>query len=146
MKDLVAAGIDEWNEFEPEGIISFRYTDDPHQAQILVFFTDVFHEENQPGGIATGGITSAQIYPLEQAQRINIAQKPVVIELSTIINSTADKLQGAAAHEFGHALGIKAHSPYREDIMYVDRVVNFLSPSDRATLRYLYSKQPDYVM
>jgi predicted Zn-dependent protease len=77
---------------------------------------------------------------------MNIAQKPIVIELSTIINNTNEKLRGAAAHEFGHALGIKAHSPYREDLMYIDRVVNDLSSGDRATLHYLYSKQPDYVL
>lgn len=146
MNDLVAAGIDEWSEFEPEGIISFRFTDDPRKAQILIFFTDVFAGGDQTGGIAVGGITSAQVYSWKQAQRINIAQKPVVTELSTVINNTNDKLRGAAAHEFGHALGIKAHSPYREDLMYVDRIVNELSPSDKATLRYLYSKQPEYVL
>jgi predicted Zn-dependent protease len=146
VNDVVAAGIQEWSEFEPEGTVSFRFTDDPHKAQILVFFTDVFAGGSQTGGIAVGGITSAQVYPWQQAQQLNIAQKPVVTELSTVINNTSDKLRGAAAHEFGHALGIKAHSPYREDLMYVDRVVNDLSPSDKATLRYLYSKQPAYVL
>lgn len=143
---VVAAGFEEWRQFESEGLFSFGFTDDPRKAQILVFFTDAFREANSPGGISVGGITSAQIYPWAQAQQIKIAQKPVIVELATYINSSEDKMRGASAHEFGHALGIKAHSPYREDLMYVDRVVNDLSPADKATIRMLYSKQPAYVM
>ncbi len=146
INDLVASGFEEWREFESEGLISFGFTDDPKKAHILVFFTDVFKDSSEPGGINVGGITSAQVYPLAQAQQIKIAQKPVIIELSTVINSTPERMRGAAAHEFGHALGIKAHSPYREDLMYVDRIVNELSPSDKATLRYLYHQTPAYVM
>lgn len=143
---VVAAGIEEWREFESEGLFSFGFTDDPRKAHILVFFTDMFREAASPGGISVGGITSAQIYPYEQAQQMKIAQKPVVIELSTMINSTENKMRGASAHEFGHALGIKAHSPYREDLMYVDRIVEELSPVDKAVIRYLYRRTPAYVM
>jgi hypothetical protein len=144
---VVASGIEQWREFESEGLISFGFTDDPRKAHVLVFFTDAFREANSPGGISVGGITSAQIYPQAQALQINIAQKPVIIELATMTNSNPDKLRGASAHEFGHALGIKAHSPYREDLMYVDRVVDELSPSDKATFRWLYRRpKADYVM
>ncbi len=146
VNDQVAAGIEQWREFEGEGLFSFAFTDDPRLAHILVFFTDAFHDANSPGGIMVGGITSAQVYPLAQAQQMKIAQKPVVIELSTLVNSTEEKMQGASAHEFGHALGIKAHSPYREDIMYADRIVNQLSAADKATIRYLYHSKPQWVM
>ncbi|MBI4533249.1 MAG: matrixin family metalloprotease, partial [Candidatus Melainabacteria bacterium] len=142
----VASGFEQWREFESEGLISFGFTDDPRKAHILVFFTDAFQDASSPGGVGVGGITSAQIYPYSQAQQMKIAQKPVVIELATMINSTEGKLRGAAAHEFGHALGIKAHSPYREDLMYVDRIVEDLSPSDKATFRYLYRQVPQYVL
>jgi predicted Zn-dependent protease len=144
--DQVAAGIEQWREFEKEGLFSFAFTDDPRNAHIMVFFTDNFKESDAPGGIAVGGVTSAQIYPYAQAQQVKIRQKPVIIELSTSVNHTPQKMQGATAHEFGHALGIKAHSPYREDIMNVDRVVDFLSPSDKATIRYLYHKPLQWVM
>jgi predicted Zn-dependent protease len=53
---------------------------------------------------------------------------------------------GASAHEFGHALGIKAHSPYRDDIMHENRIVNQLSPADKTTIRNLYRSKPAYVM
>jgi hypothetical protein len=146
MNDQVAAGIEQWREFEGEGLFSFAFTDDPRMAHVLIFFTDAFRDATAPGGIMVGGITSAQVYPVSQAKQMKIAQKPVVIELSTLVNSTEEKMQGASAHEFGHALGIKAHSPYREDIMFADRIVNHLSAADKATIRFLYHSQPQFVM
>lgn len=146
VNDQVAAGIEQWRQFEGEGLFSFGFTDNPKKAHILIFFTDAFRDADAPSGIMVGGITSAQVYPYELSQRIKIAQKPVVIELATLVNNTDEKMQAATAHEFGHALGIKAHSPYREDIMYADRVVNYLSPADKATIRYLYHSIPKWVM
>ena len=146
MNDQVAAGIEQWREFEGEGLFSFAFTDDPHNANIMIFFTDAFRDANSPGGIMVGGITSAQVYPYALAQKQKIGQKPVVIELSTLVNSTDEKMQASSAHEFGHALGIKAHSPYREDIMYAFRVVDHLSPADKATIRYLYKSTPQWVL
>ncbi len=142
----VAAGIEQWRRFESEGLFSFGFVEDPRDAHILVFYTDAFKDAAGPGGINVGGITSAQIYPLAQAQQIKIAQKPVIIELALSINHTPERLRASSAHEFGHALGIKAHSPYRDDIMYVDRVVEDLSPADIATIRKLYHSTPGYVM
>lgn len=144
--DQVAAGIEEWRQFENEGLISFAFTDNPRNANICIFFTDIFKGGNGPGGIAIGGNTAAQMYPLSLAQKINIKQKPVIIELSTLVNNTPQKMMGASAHEFGHALGIKAHSPFREDLMYGDRVVNSLSEADKATIRWLYKQQPQWVL
>jgi predicted Zn-dependent protease len=146
VNDQVAAGIEQWREFQNEGLFSFAFTDDPHNANVVVFFVDAFEQSDTPGGIMVGGNTSAQVYPVAQAQQMKIAQKPVVIELSLLVDNTDQKVQGAAAHEFGHALGIKAHSPYREDIMYSDRVVDHLSPADKATIRYLYRAKPQWVM
>jgi predicted Zn-dependent protease len=146
INDQVATGIEQWRQFENEGLFKFAFTDDPHNANICVFFCGAFKDATQVGGINIGGITSAQVYPREQAEKMNIKQKPVVIELSTGVNSSPERMIGAAAHEFGHALGIKAHSPYRDDIMYVDRVVNQLSDGDRATIRWLYHRVPQYVM
>jgi len=143
---LVQAGIMQWKQFEAEGLFSFVFTQDPREAQIMVFFVDNFREASSPGGISVGGNTCAQIYPLAQAMSINIQQKPVVIELSTRVNEIPEKMIGATAHEFGHALGIKAHSPYREDIMNENRVVTQLSAADKATIRRLYKTKPAYVM
>ena len=45
-------------------------------------------------------------------------------------------------HELGHALGIFAHSPNVDDIMYSDPVVTTLSPRDRATAELAYHTEP----
>ncbi len=142
----VQAGIMQWKQFEREGLFSFDFVDDPRQAQIMVFFVDAFRDSSSPGGIMVGGNTCAQLYPLAQAQSVNIQQKPVIIELSTRVNETPEKMIGATAHEFGHALGIKAHSPYRDDIMCENRIVTQLSAADKATIRKLYHLKPGYVM
>jgi predicted Zn-dependent protease len=142
----VQAGISEWSQFQNEGLFSFTFTDNPREAQIMVFFVDAFRDSTSPGGIMVGGNTCAQVYPLAQAMSVNIQQKPVIIELSTLVNSTPEKMLGATAHEFGHALGIKAHSPYRDDIMHENRIVTQLSPADKATIRRLYKSKPAYVM
>jgi predicted Zn-dependent protease len=146
VNDQVAAGIEEWRQFENEGLFRFAFTDDPHNANILIFFCASFPGSSQPGGINVGGITSAQIYTPEQAHSTDKKHKPVIIELSTVINGSPEKMLGASAHEFGHALGIKAHSPYRDDIMYGDRLVNQLSEGDKATIRWLYHQTPKYVL
>lgn len=140
--DVVGAGFDQWNEFENERLFAFRYVDDPRLADILVFFTDSFKDANEAGGISIGGNTSAQIYPKSTPGK----HKPVVIELPTMINGTDERMFGAATHEFGHALGIKAHSDKRQDIMFADRIVTSLSASDKATIRYLYHQNTQWVM
>lgn len=142
----VAAGIEQWRQFQNEGLVSFGFTTDPKQAQIFVFFVSAFRGASGPGGINVGGNTCAQLFTPDQLRDPRYKQKPVIIELSTAVNHIPEKMQGASAHEFGHALGIKAHSPYRNDIMYADRVVNTLSEGDKNTIRKLYQVQPQYFM
>jgi predicted Zn-dependent protease len=45
-------------------------------------------------------------------------------------------------HEIGHALGIFAHSPNTDDIMYADPVVSNLSRRDRSTAELAYHTEP----
>ncbi len=157
MNDLAAAGIEEWREFETEGLISFDFTEDPRLAHILVFWTDGFKDADSAGGTFVHALTCSQPLPIAKAQELaaagkkiapvgyvmagqaDLIQNPVVIEIGT---SSEARLRGATAHEFGHALGIIKHSPYREDLMYVDRVVEDLSPGDKATFRALYRTAP----
>ncbi len=141
-----AAGFEEWRQFENEGLFHFLFTDNPKEANVLVFFVDAFRDGSAPGGINIGGNTTAKVNTPANVHSGKVPKLPVVIELSTLVNGTPDKMIGAAAHEFGHALGIKAHSPYRDDIMYVDRIVDQLSPADKSTIRWLYHQNPQMVM
>jgi hypothetical protein len=45
-------------------------------------------------------------------------------------------------HEMGHAIGIFAHSPNPEDIMYADPEVELLSARDRRTAEAVYHTPP----
>ncbi len=157
---IAAAGFEEWRQFETEGLVSFDFTDDPKMAHILVFWTDGFKDADAPGGVYVQALTCSQQLPVDKARELeaagrkivpvgyvvpgrgDIIQNPVVIELGV---GSEFRLHGAAAHEFGHALGIIKHSPYREDLMYVDRVVDELSPGDKETFRRLYHASPQGV-
>jgi hypothetical protein len=142
----VAAGIEQWRQFESEGLMRFGFTTDPKSAHVLVFFTDQFQGAAGPGGTNVGALTCAQLFTPQQTQMEMYRQKPVIMEFSTRVNHLPEKMQGSATHEFGHALGIKAHSPFRDDIMYENNVVYLLSEGDKATIRLLYRSEPKYVM
>ena len=47
-----------------------------------------------------------------------------------------------SVHEMGHAIGIFAHSPDPEDIMYANPEVELLSPRDRRTAETVYHTPP----
>jgi predicted Zn-dependent protease len=145
MNEMVATGFEQWRELENEGVIKFGFVDSPQNADILVFFTDRFVGAAGPGGTDVHALTMGQVFTGEQVtQKIARGEPVVPIVMELKVNEDAARLQADAAHEFGHALGIKAHSPYREDIMYENRIVDVLSPSDKATLRKLYRTIPRY--
>ncbi|MDZ4835027.1 MAG: matrixin family metalloprotease [Candidatus Melainabacteria bacterium] len=142
----VAAGIEQWRQFETEGLLRFGFTTNPQEAQIMVFFNDNFQGAAGPGGTNVGALTCAQLFTPEQVLLPQFRQKPVIMEFSTRVNHLPEKMQSSATHEFGHALGIKAHSPYRDDIMNENNVVFSLSEGDKATIRLLYKTEPKFVM
>ncbi|MBX9669718.1 MAG: hypothetical protein K2X93_18995, partial [Candidatus Obscuribacterales bacterium] len=101
MNYQVAAGIEQWRQFENEGLLSFGFTSDPRNAQILVFFNDQFKGAAGPGGTNVGALTMAQLFtPAQQANPL-YKQKPVIMEFSTAVNHLPEKMQASAAHEFG---------------------------------------------
>jgi hypothetical protein len=145
MNDSVAEGFELWREFEKEGLLSFGFVDSPEQADVMVFFTDHFVGAAGPGGTDVHALTMGQVFtPQQVAMKMQRGEPTVPIVMELCVNEEFGKMQADAAHEFGHALGIKAHSPYREDIMYVHRAVSHLSAADKATLRALYKAQPKY--
>jgi predicted Zn-dependent protease len=151
MSSAAKTGIEQWKEFENEGLFSFVFVDDPSQANIFLFWAEKFTGDEGAGGVSTGGNTVAVLYDACEvhSREASIGQPlqgtPIIIELQ-VLSGEYDRLQARAAHEFGHALGIKEHSPYNEDLMCVNGIARLLSNSDRATIRWLYRQRPQYVM
>ena len=151
MSSAAAVGIEQWKEFQNEGLLAFDFVDDPSQANILLFWTDGFTGDEGVGGVSTGGNTVAVLYDAKEVHAKEalaggrpLQGTPVIIELRAA--DSFDKLQARAAHEFGHALGIKAHSPYNQDLMCVNGIAKQLSGADKATIRWLYRQQTPLLM
>lgn len=144
-------GIEQWKQFQNEGLFSFEFVDDPTIANIFLFWAERFTGDEGVGGVSTGGNTVAVLYDANEVRtrEASIGQPlqgtPVIIELQ-VMQDSYERLQARAAHEFGHALGIKAHSPYNQDLMCVNGIAKLLSNSDKATIRWLYRQKPQYVM
>lgn len=151
MNYAAANGFEQWRDLENEGVISFGFVNDPRQANVIVMFVDRFVDGTEAGGTSVHGYTIGTKYPADQLweleakgePRPNYTLTPVVMLLTA--DENYGKLSASACHEFGHVLGIVGHSPYREDIMYKDRIVETLSPADKATLRKLYKTRPAYL-
>lgn len=78
------------------------------------------------------------------------AQFKPVITLLRVTNQRGEAMplshiKAAAAHEFGHALGIEGHSNNPQDLMSVFYGRGVISPNDAATIRHLYHMPPDLV-
>jgi predicted Zn-dependent protease len=150
--EAVIAGISMWKPFEKEGLFSFQLVDDPAEADIYVFF--VHHFVNKMGLALFAndirGYTAKRSFPLKAVlagQAVDF--KPVLIQIRTTDQQGAplsyDKMRAAAAHEFGHALGIEGHSTNPNDLMSVYYGSGTISANDAATIRYLYHLTPDLI-
>ncbi|HEY9789881.1 MAG TPA: matrixin family metalloprotease [Candidatus Obscuribacterales bacterium] len=145
MNEWTANGFEKWRPLEQQGVISYVFVDDPTKADVLVFFTEHFTGADGPGGTSVHGLTSGQAFTAEQvAQKTRLGDRPWPLVMELKVSPDERRLTGDAAHEFGHALGIKAHSEYNNDIMYANRIVDDPSGSDFATLRNLYKQTPKY--
>lgn len=152
MNTAAKEGIEQWREFQNEGLLSFEFVDDPALATVFLFWAERFSGDEGVGGVSTGGNTVAVLYDANDVRSKEASlgralqnMPPVVIELQTRSDSF-EQLQARAAHEFGHALGIKEHSPYNQDLMCVNGIAKYLSASDKATIRWLYRQKTPYLM
>ncbi len=145
-------GFNQWKRFEKEGIFSFEYTNDPESADVHVFFTHHFVGKSGMALFAKDykGLTSKRsFYRKDIDAGKEIPFKPVVVLLKTTDITdkvlTLPAMRAAAAHEFGHVLGIEEHSRSPGDLMSLYYGNGSISPRDADTIRYLYKLKPDLV-
>ncbi len=151
-RTAVLNGIASWKRFESEGLFSYQLTEEPQEADIHVFFVNHFVNNLAMALFANDirGYTSKRSFPYQAVvAHKKIPFKPVVIVLRCTDKAgnpmVLPKMQAAAAHEMGHALGIEGHSPNSGDLMSIYYGNGTISSSDAATIRYLYSQTPDLV-
>jgi predicted Zn-dependent protease len=144
------AGINMWKPFEKEGLFSYTITNDPTEADIYVFWTHHFVNKLGLALFANDirGVTSKESFSYKAIMSGQHADfKPVVILLRTTQSDgtiiSFEKMRAAAAHEFGHALGIEGHSSNPNDLMSIYYGHGCLSVNDAATIRHLYHLVPD---
>ena len=148
----VIDGINQWKLFEKEGLFSFVFTDDPSDADIYIFWINHFVTKMGFGLLANDirGYTAKRSFWYKE---IMAGAQPEFKPVLTLIRTTnqrgeprtLDQMRAAAAHEFGHALGIEGHSANPQDLMSLYYGRGNISPNDAATVRHLYRLTPDLV-
>lgn len=135
MKNAVIHGLQEWSWAVRERLLNYSLVDDPTKADILVFWSP-----------SLPGVTGLTYYPCAFNQ-------PCFIQIA-LQSTDSNNIPRIAAHEFGHAWGLE-HSSHHDDLMFgvpQDKTgkppegsssATLPSRSDRATLRALYTIDPD---
>lgn len=142
---ILKEGINDWAWVQAEGIIKFKFVDDPRKADVLYFWCP------QSGADSVG----RTFYPWTGVAR---ARCIVHVETEYLRKWGAQapaQLRQTSAHEFGHVLGLRQHSSESSDVMCGHGVTvswreraqySNISPvtrNDFVTLRALYELPPD---
>lgn len=137
----VQNALDTWQGAFIYGELRFALTADSTRADIIVRneapTKGVAGLEMSGGGDGCFGYTDLDI-----DRSTGTLQLPVRVRISTRTLPTNPGLQACydatVLHEFGHAVGILAHSSDPNDVMYVSPARNTLSARDRATIEAAY--------
>ena len=129
--DAARAGLAPWNGNSAN--LQFTEVTDPANADIVVSFAAVVSDSGAMGVTqTTSAITGA-------TERVQVTLGLRQTETGPLIAPAI--LRRAAAHEFGHAIGLP-HSGSRDDLMYPTATVSAPSNRDQATLQLLYAVPP----
>jgi hypothetical protein len=142
---IIKEGINDWAWVAAEGIVKFKFVDDPRKADVLYFWCP------QSGGDSVG----RTYYPWTGVARARCIVHVETEYLRKWGAQTPKQLRQTSAHEFGHVLGLGQHSSESSDVMCGHGVTvswreraqySNISPvtrNDFVTLRALYELPPD---
>lgn len=150
----VRVAISNWNALPAFGEYKLELVTNPAEANILVF------NRNRPLPIVAG---ACPFTPREAvgytyfcasgrtADRLQLAngqnsQASVVIRVDDNLVTTQNGLDNIMAHEFGHALGIGAHSDSASDLMFGLPTIAFPTGRDAQTLQYVLGSPADIIL
>jgi hypothetical protein len=145
-----------WNEVAAFGEYTLKSATRIDEANIIVFDgvaplpvsegSCVFNPRGSagytyfcPGSPVAGALPRAELLWLTEG---GPGITTVIIRLDRGRASSQSAYNAIVAHEFGHALGIGAHSDVSSDVMFALPTTEIPSARDRATLRWLLGQRP----
>lgn len=148
----VASGIRSWERQFLYGEFTGTVVPDSGQADIIIELRgsappDIPTNDDSPR-TACEGVTI--VPPLRtNSDGALYFDEPIRITLSWYVSEDPQDVVNCLArvttHEIGHAMGIFAHSPFPEDLMYTRPLVTHPSARDRATIQVLYHTPSDII-
>ena len=133
--DSVRDGVLDWSDGAGPGLPTFRFVDDPGEADIPIMWAA------EPDG---DWYAAHCAWDPIAIQRRKFGVSRILVTGRWRDGHTADlhDLYKVVLHEMGHALGVGGHSPHPDDIMYAGLTPfnHALSGRDRATLALLYQR------
>jgi hypothetical protein len=149
----VRLAMSNWNAVPQFAEVSLVAATDIHHADVVVYDRAVTAPVERgacsPAPTGASGFTS---FCPDAAIPSRAAHLPILLggETSVTVVIILDKSRvngqsaynAVVAHEFGHALGIGAHSDNAADLMFGTPTVDAPSARDKATLRYVLGTKP----
>lgn len=132
VRRTVKRGLDGWQD-AMQGYIRLREAQDGETENISVRFVKVGSLGGSFTGQQTLGRATLQYKPGDRV--ISSA----LIELDSQLWFRLPTLQATSAHEGGHGLGIRGHSPYPSDLMYAAPGRSTPSSADARTIALAYA-------
>ena len=144
----VRAGAAEWEAASLFGDFSFALVGTPDQADVVVNWSTSARPVEIAHCIPVGGAAFTtfcltpegdrlQPFPLRNTMMVSSVRFLVTIREAEALNPA--RARTLVMHELGHVLGIAAHSPNAQDLMFADPAVRDTpNARDRATVQLLY--------
>ncbi|MEX2281276.1 MAG: hypothetical protein WEE89_02185 [Gemmatimonadota bacterium] len=153
LQSAVRAGAMEWQSVSLFGDYSFALVGIPEQADVVVSWSTAIRPVEVADCTPIGGAAFTTFcltpegdrlkpFPLRNSTAASSVRFLVTIRESEAINSA--RVHTLVMHELGHVLGIAAHSPDQQDLMFADPGIRDApSARDRATVQLLYQTRPN---